>query len=123
MIEKIPLSMCITVEEFLPKWTVFMERYLTEGKRLELQQSIGLDINESDRCLVAEAHFFEKVYYNCSYCAGVACGVMTIGGHSYTQALKTLKRFYRFKKGLYDHFIESHREKLSRNYLTEGKGK
>jgi len=110
----IPRSMCITEEEFLPEWTAFMERYLTEGKRIELQRKHGLDIYEAGKCLVGEAHFFEKVYYNCSYCAGVACGMITISGYSYNGALKTLTRFYRFKEGLYNHFMESHREKLSR---------
>lgn len=104
----------MTVEEFLPEWTSFMERYLNDAKCVDLQRQHGLDIYEADRCLVGEAHFFDKVYHNCIYCAGVACGVITISGYSYNGALKTLTRFYRFKQGLYDHFMEKHREKLVR---------
>jgi len=112
MIKKIPRSIYITIKEFLPKWTAFMELHPTEGKDIGLQHEYGLDIYEGDTCLVGEAHFFEKSYYNCSYCAGVACGHLTIGSYSYEQVLKTLTKFYRFKEGLYNHFMESHREKL-----------
>lgn len=107
----IPRSKCIPVEEFLPEWTAFMERYLKEDKTVELQHKHDLDINEPDRCLVGEAHLFKEI--RCEYCVGLATGAITTGGGiSYYQALKTLTKFYRFKQGLYDHFIESHREKL-----------
>lgn len=117
MSELIQESKYITVQEFLPKWTDFMESHTSRAKYTIVQQHNGLDISRGRSCLVGEAHGFGENAIggsNCRTCHNLAVGHKKINDVSYLDAIESLRNFYTFKQGLYDHFVQTHPEKLER---------
>lgn len=106
-------SKYITLQDFLPKWTEFAEKHHTLMMLHQTQNQFGLEIGQANSCLVGEAHGFHDWYHvTCSYCSDLSIGGVTIDGIDYISATKNLKNFYKFKEGLYNHFMEFHREEL-----------
>ena len=108
----------ITVQEFLPKWTEFMETHLGGDSNLvSVQEEFGLDIASGSFCIVGEGHGFGdlalKDLASCSDCARLSYGGR-IDKVTYLQATYNLKNFLIFKQGLYYHFMQMHPEKLIR---------
>jgi len=118
MSQLIQESKYITVQEFLPKWTDFMESHERRAHYTIVQQEHGLDIMSCRRCLLGESYGFgEDVasnLVNCGQCHKFAVGYAKINGLNYLDATFNLKNFYTFKQGLYDHFMTSHPERLER---------
>lgn len=108
----------MTIQEFLPKWTEFMETHLAgDCNLLSTQEEYGLDIHSGSYCIVGEGHGFGAVALkdlsSCPDCARISYGGK-IGKINYLRATDNLKNFLIFKEGLYYHFMQMHPEKLIR---------
>jgi len=118
MSQLIQESKYITVQEFLPKWTDFMESHERRAHYVIIQQEHGLDIMSCRSCLLGESYGFgadvARNLSNCDQCHKLAVGREQVKGINFSMAIDNLKNFYIFKQGLYDHFMVNHPERLER---------
>jgi len=103
-------SKYITVQEFLPRWTDLVEK--KENPSIIDQENAGLCIWKGQSCLVGEAWNFDRysddIGGRCKECSQFFTMKEHRVGILYCDAIRNLKDFYKFKQGLYDHFMESH---------------
>jgi len=120
MSELIQESKYITVQEFMPKWTIAKEE--VGDTPLHFPRDSDIEYISSKSCLVGEAHGFSDSYTwipqmgGCDTCSSFS---HTQWGHGATKSAQagvngTLRDFYTFKETLYNHFMEAHPEKLLR---------
>lgn len=112
-------SKYITVEEFLPKWTDWMEK-IVENKlswmqvdQIEHKVGAELSIVKPQCCLVGEANGFSDSYSRtCGVCNALSFK-QAINSHS-SAVFGDLKPYYEFKQELYKHMMAHHSELLLR---------
>lgn len=120
MSELIQESKYITVDEFIPKWTALIESggKIPDNKSLD---NSDISLTTTNTCLVGEAYGLKPWTNNytdkrgdnfCERCKGISMG--GINGVTFVDATENLKNLYKFKQGLYDHFMEAHPENLLR---------
>lgn len=113
MSKLIQKSKYISLQDFLPKWTEFAEKHHTLMMMHQTQNQFGLEIGVAEYCLVGEAHGYNGNYtIFCEYCSNLAIGESKINEIDYLSATKNLKNFYKFKEGLYNHFMKCHKKEL-----------
>jgi len=121
MSELIQESKYITVQEFMPIWTELKEKVGDGRMPSGIEEEKGMDFFDCKKCLVGEAYggnddFARKSKGN--YCA--TCFNCAMGSGEQRMRLNamsrhdTVREFYKFKQYLYDHFMETHPEKLLR---------
>ena len=117
-------SKYIKIDEFMPKWTQAQE--IKEEKdrnaQTDFEQENGISITDGKCCMIGEAHGGGDDYYEkCDECHKFSLGRYRhemFGDYKEISAISahngTLREFYQFKEKVYNHFMETHPEKLLR---------
>ena len=106
----------ISLSEFIPKWTYVNLVGKTSKEKWVLEDELGVDVINSHRCIIGEAHDGAD-YEDCSSCHFMSFGAITAKGGHVSPAIAANGNpveFIKLKKELYSHMIDNHPEKMQR---------
>ncbi len=105
----------------MPKWTALKEKCGDKDICESEQSKHGIQYSDGSHCIIGEAHGFsgDTSYGGCEKCNAYSYGTtfnfksVKLEGKTAGQAkYGSVRDFYKFKENVYNHFLESHPEKL-----------